>query len=135
MGKSPLQPLELNERGENGWIGRANRVEDIAGDEDQLRSKLDHTIDYGAESFSDVSLSLVNAVGSLSLILFEAEMYVCEVYQSHRARIALIHCVIFVRTCIGALCGSPLRAGGCAIVDRTMMLLFESVIQPSRRSI
>jgi hypothetical protein len=62
-------------------------------------------------------------------------MYVCEMYKSHRARIALIHCVILVRTCIGAICGSPLRAGDCAIVECTMMLLFESVIQPSLRSI
>jgi hypothetical protein len=62
-------------------------------------------------------------------------MDVCEVNKSHRARIALIHCVIFVRTSIGARSGSPFRVEFDAIVDLTMMLLFESVIHPSRRSI
>jgi len=110
-------------------------VKNIPSHQHQLRAELDYTIDDRAERLPDINLSLIDAVLGLSLILSEAEMYVCQVYQSHRARIALIHCVILVRTCIGALCGSPLRAGACAIVERTMMLLLESVIQPSRLSI
>lgn len=62
-------------------------------------------------------------------------MYVCEVNKSHRTRIALIHCVIFVRTSIELRSEVPGRPEFDEIVDLTMMLLFESVIQPSRRSI
>src|SRR5689334_4393255 len=131
----PLQPLELNESCKDCRIGRTDGVEHIAGDEHELGREADDAIDYGAEGFSDINLTLIDAACRLALVLSEAEMYVCEVYQSHRARIALIHCVIFVRTCIGALCSSPLPAGACAIVERTMMLLLESVIQPSLRSI
>jgi hypothetical protein len=110
-------------------------VKNVAGHQHQLGAQLDYAVNDRFEGLSNVNLSLIDAGLGLSLVLSESEMDVCQVYQSHRARIALIHCVIFVRTCIGALCGSPLRAGACAIVERTMMLLRESVIQPSLLSI
>ena len=110
-------------------------MEHIAGDQHQIGPQLDHLVDDPSQRIRDVSLALVDASGSLSLVLPEAEVYVREVNQSHRARIALIHCVIFVRTCIGARSASPALDGFATIIDRTMMVLFESVIQPSRRSI
>ena len=110
-------------------------MEDISGNQDEIRPQLDHLVHHPLQRARDIVLPLIHARGSLSLILFEAEVNIGEVYQSHRARIALIHWVIFVRTCIGERCGSPLRPGTDAIVDLTMMLLLESVIQPSRRSI
>ena len=125
----------MNEGVENRLIRRPHGVKNIAGYQNDIRLQLDHLVDHLAQGCSDVSLALVDAGGSLSLILPEAEVYVREVNQSNRARIALIHWVIFVRTCIGARGGSPLRPSVDAMVDLTVMLLRESVIQPSRRSI
>ena len=114
---------------------RANGVKYVSGDQHQIRVELDHFVDDAAQRNRDIRLTLIYSRGCLSLILSEAEVYVREVNQSHRVRIARIHCVIFVRTCIGAPFGAPARPGLAAIVDLTMMLLFESVIQPSLRSI
>ena len=110
-------------------------MKDIAGDEDEIRLQLDDLVDHSAHRGGNVSLPLVDAAESLPLVLSETEVNVRQVNQSHRARIALIHWVIFVRTCIGGRGGSPLRPGAGAMVDLTVMLLRESVIQPSRRSI
>jgi hypothetical protein len=95
------QPAELNESVQNRGIRRAHGVKHVAGDEDEVGLELDYLVDHPPHRGCDIGLTLVDARGSLSLVLPEAEMYVCEVNQSHRARIALIHCVIFVRTCIG----------------------------------
>jgi hypothetical protein len=110
-------------------------VKNVARYQDEIRLQLDDLVDHSPHRCGNVGLALVDAGGSLTLVLAEAEVYVGEVYESHRLRIALIHCVIFVRTCIGAPCGSPFRPATAAMVDLTMMLLFESVIQPRRRSI
>jgi len=117
------------------WIRWTNCVKNIARDQHEVGPELDDFVDDPPQGSRDISLALVDASRSLSLVLPEAEVYVRQVNESHRARIALIHCVIFVRTCIGWRSASPFRAGGGVTVDRTMMLLFESVIQPSRRSI
>jgi hypothetical protein len=97
--------------------------------------QLDHAVDHPTQRGRDVRLSLIDSGRRLPLVLPEPEVYVGKVNQSHRTRIARIHCVIFVRTCIGAIGGSPRLVGAEMMVDRVMMLLFESVIQPSRRSI
>jgi hypothetical protein len=120
---------------ENRRIRRANGVKHIAGNENDIGAQLYYGVDHPPQRRRDVCFPLIDTGRRLPLILTEAEMYVGKVNQSHRARIALIHCVIFVCTCIGSPFGSPRRSGGDSMVDRTMMLLFESVIQPSRRSI
>jgi hypothetical protein len=97
--------------------------------------EVDRGVDHAAQRSRYVGFPLIDSVWRLSLILAESKVYVGKVNQSHLARIARIHWVIFVRTCIGAPFGSPRRSGADSIVDSTMMLLFESVIQPSRRSI
>ena len=107
----------------------------VARDEHKIWSKLDHCIDDAPQRRRHIRLALVDPGGSLSLVLPKAEVYVGEVNQSHRARITLIHCVIFVRTSMGERFASPGPADAGTIVDRTMMLLLLSVIQPSRRSI
>jgi len=109
-------------------------VENVPGDQHEVRPELDDLVDHTPQRFRDIRLALVDASRGLSLVLPEAEVDVRQVNESHRARIALIHCVIFVRSCIGDRAASPILDGG-TIVDRTMMVLFESVIQPSRRSI
>ena len=125
---------ELKKRVQNRGVCRSDGVKHVAGDQHQIRPQLDDDIDYAAQRSRDIRLALVDPGGCLPLVLSEAEVYVREVNQSHRVRIARIHCVIFVRTCIGAPCAAPFRAES-PIVDLTMMLLFESVIQPSLRSI
>src|SRR5258706_13052610 len=122
-------------RVQNRRIAGADGVKYVSSDEHQVGLQLDHPVDYTSQRDCDIRLPLVDPRRRLSLILPETEMYVGEVNESHRVRTARIHCVIFVRTCIGAPCGAPFRAGFAAIVDRTMMLLFESVIQPNLRSI
>jgi hypothetical protein len=109
-------------------------MENVPRDQHDIGPELDDLVDDPPQRIRYIRLALVDASGRLSLVLPEAEVDVREVNESHRARIALIHCVIFVRTCIGDRAASPIRDGG-TIVDRTMMVLFESVIQPSRRSI
>ena len=88
-------------------IGGANGVKHVAGDEHELGTQLDHLVDHPTQRGRDIRLTLVDARGSLPLILPEAEVYVRDVNESHRARITLIHCVIFVCTCIGSRSVSP----------------------------
>jgi hypothetical protein len=51
-------------------------VEDVAGDEDDVRRELDDAIDGGAECRRDVRLPLIHAGGSQSLILPKTEVEV-----------------------------------------------------------
>jgi len=135
VGKHLHQPRKLEECVEDRGIRGANGVKDIARDENDIGTQLDHGVDHPTQRRRDVGLPLIDSGRRLPLVLPEPKMYVGKVNQSHRARIARIHWVIFVRTCIGAPFGSPRRSGADSMVDRTMMLLLESVIQPSRRSI
>src|SRR6266516_4837756 len=130
------EPRELKEGVQYRRVGRSDSMKDVASDQHQIGLQLDHDVDDATQRARDIRLTLVDPGGCLSLVLSEAEVYVREVNQSHRVRIARIHWVIFVRTCIGAPCAAPtpFRAGS-PIVDLTMMLLLESVIQPSLRSI
>ena len=129
------EPRELLECVQYRRIGRADGVEHVARYEHEIRTQLDHLVDDALHRARDIRLTLVDASGGLPLILPEAEMYVRDVNEFHRARITLIHCVIFVRTSIGARSASPCFDGFVVIDDRTMMVLLESVIHPSRRSI
>ena len=78
-------------RVEDGGIARADGVKHVAGDEHQLRLELDHPVDDAPQRSRDIRLALVDPRGSLPLVLSEAEVYVREVNQSHRVRVALIH--------------------------------------------
>jgi hypothetical protein len=58
-------------------------MEHIAGDYNDVGRQRDDLL-YGASvRHRDVSLALVDACGSLPLILPKAEMYVSEVYEAH----------------------------------------------------
>ena len=135
VGEHRHEPRELVECVQYRGIGGTNRVKHVAGDEHEIRAQLDHLVDDALHRSRDIRLTLVDARGCLTVVLPEAEMHVRDVNESHRARITLIHCVIFVRTAIGARSASPDFDGFVVIDDRTMIVLLESVIHPSLRSI
>jgi hypothetical protein len=66
-------------------------VKYVSGDEHQVGLQLDHFVDDAAQRDRDIRLTLIDPRGCLPLILSEAEVYVREMNQSHRVRIALIH--------------------------------------------
>jgi hypothetical protein len=72
-------------------IRGSDGMEDIPRDENEIRLQLDYGVNHSLERLPDVGFALIDAVGSLPLVLAETEMDVCEVNKSHRARIALIH--------------------------------------------
>jgi hypothetical protein len=76
---------------ENRGIARADCVKNVPGDEHQIRLELDHPVYDAPQRSGDIRLTLVDPRGCLSLVLSEAEVYVREVNQSHRVRVALIH--------------------------------------------
>ncbi len=91
VGQHLHEARELVKGVENRRIAGANGVKYVAGDEHQVGLQLDHLVDDAAQRQRDIRLTLVDAGGGLPLILSEAEVYVREVNQSHRVRIALIH--------------------------------------------
>ena len=91
IGQHLHQSRELVKRVQNRRIAGANGVKYVSRDEHQVGLQLDHLVDDAAQRDRDIRLTLVDARGCLPLILSEAEMYVREVNQSHRVRIALIH--------------------------------------------
>ena len=85
------QARELVKRVENGGIAWADGVKNVPGDEHKLRLELDHPVYDAPQRSRDIRLTLVDPGGCLPLVLSEAEVYVREVNQSHRVRVALIH--------------------------------------------
>ena len=76
------QPRELHERVQDRLIGRADRVEHVAGNEHDVRRQLDHTIDRRAKRRRHVRLPLIDPAGSQPLILPVAEMKIREVDEA-----------------------------------------------------
>ena len=83
--------MRFVERVQDRRIARANGVKHVSGDEHQIGFQPDHLVDHAAQRNRDIRLTLVDPRWRLPLILSEAEVYVREVNQSHRVRIALIH--------------------------------------------
>ena len=91
LGQHLTEPLKLKKRVEYRRIRGTHGVKDITGDENELRPQLDHDVDDALQRSRDIRLSLIQATRRLPLVLPEAEVYVRDVDQSHRTRIALIH--------------------------------------------
>ena len=70
---------------ENRLIRRPNRVEDVAGDDDEVRRERDDAIDGRAKGRGDVRLPLIDSAGSEPLILPVAEVEIGEMDQAHAA--------------------------------------------------
>jgi len=79
LGQIRPQPAELDESVQNRWIRRPDGVKDVARDEDEIGFELDYLVDHPPHGGCDISLTLVDAGGGLSLVLPETEMYVSQV--------------------------------------------------------
>ena len=84
--ESLTQTLELPERENDRVVGGADRVKEIAGDDHDVRPRLNYAVDGGAESLSDIGFPLVDAARRLPVILPDSEMRIGEVRQFHGLR-------------------------------------------------
>jgi hypothetical protein len=83
------EPLELPEGKDDGGVGGANRMEEIAGNDHDVRPRADHPVHGGTESLGDVSFPLVDAARSLPVILPDSEVGIGDVSQFHGWRMDL----------------------------------------------
>jgi hypothetical protein len=83
VGQRLAQPLELAEREDDGRIGRAHGVEQVAGHHHRVGSSRDDAIDGGAKGRRYVGLPLVEAAGSLPVELPEAEVGIGKMGEAH----------------------------------------------------
>src|SRR5207302_303001 len=81
----PLETRKVDECVQDRGVARPNGVEHVAGDDDDLRRELDHSIDRQLERSRDIRFPLVDAAGSQSLVLSEAEVEVGEVDEAQAA--------------------------------------------------
>ena len=77
------QARELLERVEDRRVGRPDRMEDVAGDHDDLRRQRDGRIHGVSKSHRHVGFALIDAARRQALVLPIAEMQVRQVHQTH----------------------------------------------------
>src|SRR5690349_10149481 len=82
--ESRAHAVQLVEQVQNRRIGRANGVEDVARQQDQVRPLDQEIVDRPAEGLRDVRLALIAAPGRLPVILAEAQVEVGEVGEFQR---------------------------------------------------
>ncbi len=88
MGKGFSQTLELLERKDDGGVGGADGVEEVAGHDHDVGPVGDHTVDGEAKGPCDVSLALVDAGRGLSIVLADAEVGVGDVREFHSTNVS-----------------------------------------------
>jgi hypothetical protein len=88
------QARELEIRVEDGRVGRAHLMENVARDEHDVRRQLDHLVQRARERLRDVRLTLIDPTRSQPLILAVTEVEVGEVdeAQSRLGKGALTSC-------------------------------------------
>ena len=77
------QALHLAEGEDDRGVGRANRVEEIAGHHDQVRCRGDHAVHREPERARDIGLALVDARRRLAMVLPRPQVRVGEVSHFH----------------------------------------------------
>ena len=77
------QALELPEREDDGGVGGADRVKQVAGHDHRVGPGGDHRVHRGTECVRDVGLALIDAGGGLAVVLTETEMRIGDVGQFH----------------------------------------------------
>ena len=87
--ESVAQSLELFEREDNGGVGRAHRVKEIAGENHNIWPRVNHPVNVSTESLGDVSFPLVDAARGLPVILPDSEMRIGDMSQFHGWRMDL----------------------------------------------
>ena len=83
VGQRLAQPLELAEGEDDRGVGRADRVEEVAGHDDRVGPRRDDAVDRRAEGVGDVGLALIDAGGRLPVVLPDAEVRVGDVGEFH----------------------------------------------------
>lgn len=83
FGQCIPQTLKLAEREDDRGVGRANRVEEIAGYHDQIRCRGDHAVHGEPERARDIGLALVDARRRLAMVLPRPQVRVGEVSHFH----------------------------------------------------
>ena len=83
VGECTHETGHLPERMQDRGICGADLVKHVAGDDHEVGRERDRAIGRARERGSDVSLPLVHADGSLTLVLPVSEVQVCEVDEAH----------------------------------------------------
>jgi hypothetical protein len=84
--ESLAQPLELPEREDDGVVGGANGMKEIASDNHHVRPRGNHPVNGSTESFGDVGFPLVDAARSLPVVLPDSEVRIGDMSQFHGLR-------------------------------------------------
>jgi hypothetical protein len=82
-GQRLAQPLQLTEGENDGGVGGAHRVKEIARDEDQIRTRGDDPVHGEPEGAGHVGFALVDAGRSLAVVLARPEVGVGKVSHFH----------------------------------------------------
>ena len=88
VGQRLAQPLKLAEGEDDRRVGRADRMEQVAGHDDGVGARRDDAVDRGAEGLGDVGLALIDAGGGLTMVLPDAEMRIGDVGQFHSRNVS-----------------------------------------------
>ena len=83
-GGSVTEARQLVERIENRRVRGTHGVEEIAGNDDEIRTGRDDVAHGASKCRGDIGLPLVDAGGGQAIVLAEAEMDVREVRELHR---------------------------------------------------
>ena len=81
--------MQLAEEEEDRGIRRPDRMENVAGNDDQLGLLLEQVVHHPAERLRDVRLALVRTPWRLPVELAEPEVKVGEVRELHCKRIVV----------------------------------------------
>jgi hypothetical protein len=88
VGQRVAEALELAEGEDDGGVGRAHRMKEIAGQEHRVGPGRDHSVNRRTEGVRHIGLSLVDAGGGLPVVLPETEMRVGYVRQFHTTNVS-----------------------------------------------
>ena len=86
VGQCFAEPCELLEGVQNRRIGRTDVVEDVAGEEHQVRRERNRRLDRPPESVGDIRFALIDPARCQPLILPVAQVDIGEMNQPHRYR-------------------------------------------------
>lgn len=91
LGQRFTKPLKLPEGKQDGGVGGPNRMEEIARDYDDIRSRSYDTIYGSTEGLGDIGLPLVDAASCLPMVLPDSQVRIGDMGQFHGWRILLPH--------------------------------------------
>src|SRR5687768_2099074 len=87
LGQRLAEPPELLEGEDDRGVGGSDGVEEIAGEDDRVRTRRDDPVHGEPEGAGNVGLSLVDAGRDLTMVLPNSQMEIGEVSQSHTGNV------------------------------------------------